>query len=61
MTYAGTEQKWIVYHSEPMPQHQEKTYLSQLEKDIVRARKSLKKLSSHEFKCEPDARAATGK
>lgn len=61
MTYAGIEQKWVVFHSEPMHQHQEKTFLSQLEKDIVKARKSLKKLMGHEFKCEPDARAAANK
>jgi transposase len=37
------------------------TSSTSLEKGITKARKSLKKLSSHEFVCEPDARAAAEK
>ncbi len=59
--YADIDQKWVVYHSEPMHERQEKTFNTNLEKDYEKTRKSLKKLSAHEFVCEPDARAAAEK
>jgi len=59
--YADIEQKWVVYHSDPMHERQEKTFIASLEKDFEKTRKSLKKLSAHEFVCEPDARAAAEK
>ena len=59
--YADIDQKWVVYHSDPMHERQEKTFATNLEKDFEKTRKSLKKLSAHEFVCEPDARAAAEK
>lgn len=60
-SYAGIEQKWVVYHSDPMHTRQEKTFTTKLEKNLEQARKSLKKLTTHEFACEPDAVAAADK
>lgn len=60
-SYAGIEQKWVVYHSDPMHTRQEKTFTTKLEKNLEQARKSLKKLTTHEFACEPDAVAAVDK
>ena len=61
VTYADIDQKWVVYHSDPMHERQEKTFHAALEKDFDKTRKSLKKLSNHKFVCEPDARAAAEK
>src|SRR5690606_1210540 len=44
--YADIDQKWVVYHSEPMHERQEKTFNTNLEKDYEKTRKSLKKLST---------------
>ena len=59
--YADIDQKWVVYHSDPMHERQEKTFATNLEKDFEKTRKSLKKLAAHDFVCEPDARAAAEK
>jgi transposase len=59
--YADITQKWVVYHSVPRQNQQEKTFKTNLEKDFDKTRISLKKLSTHEFVCEPDARAAAEK
>lgn len=59
--YAGISQKWVVYHSEMMHERQGKNFETHLKKDFEKARISLKKLSAHEFVCEPDARAAAEK
>lgn len=59
--YADIDQKWVVYHSDPMHERQEKTFKITLEKDFEKNRKSLNKLAAHEFVCEPDARAAAEK
>jgi transposase len=59
--YADIDQKWVVYHSDPMHERQEKTFLAKQEKNLEKSRKSLKKLTSHEFVCEPDAIAAAQK
>jgi len=56
--YAGIKQKWVVYHSELMQERQEKTFDTNLEKELGMARKSVKKICSPEYACEPDARAA---
>ena len=61
VTYADIDQKWVVYHSDPMHERQEKTFHAALEKDFDKTLKSLKKLSNHKFVCEPDARAAAEK
>jgi len=59
--YAGIRQKWVVYHSEMMHERQEKTFETRLKKDLEKSRISLKKISAHEFVCEPDACAAVEK
>ena len=56
--YADIPQKWVVYHSVPMHERQETNLEANLEKDFKKVCKSLKKLSTHEFVCEPDAHAA---
>lgn len=52
------KQKWVVYDSALMHERQEKTFNENLSKDLDNARKSLKKISSPEYACEPDARVA---
>jgi transposase len=59
--YAGIPQKWVVYHSIPMQEQQEKTFAKRLENDRKKAETSLRKLRAREFACEPDARIAAGK
>jgi len=59
--YAGIPQKWVVYHSAPMQERQEKTFEKRLEKDRKQAETSLRKLGAREFACEPDARMAAEK
>ena len=59
--YSNIRQKWIVFHSEMMHERQEKTLENNVEKDFEKARISLKKLSVHEFACEPDAQLAAEK
>jgi len=59
--YAGIPQKWVVYHSIPMQEQQEKTFAKWLENDRKKAETSLRKLGAREFACEPDARIAAGK
>ena len=57
-TYAGIPQKWVVYHSAPLQEQQEKTRKKRLENDRKKAETSLRKLGAREFACEPDARIA---
>jgi transposase len=59
--YADIDQKWVVYHSDPRYKHQEKTFMTKLDKNLDKPRNSLKKLTTHEFVCEPDAMAAAEK
>ena len=59
--YADISQKWVVFQSKMMHDRQEKTFEKNLEKDIEKTRISLKKISAHEFVCEPDAVAAAEK
>jgi transposase len=59
--YAGIPQKWVVYHSAPMQEQQEKTFAKRLENDRKKAETSLRKLGAREFACEPDARIAAEK
>jgi transposase len=56
--YASIPQKWVVYHSAPMQEQQEKTFAKRLENDKKKAETSLRKLGAREFACEPDARIA---
>jgi len=57
-TYAGIDQKWVLYHSSPMQERMEKTFDDKLKKDYEKAQTSWRKLGAREFACEPDARAA---
>ncbi len=59
--YAGIPQKWVVYHSMPLQEQQEKTFAKRLENDRKKAETSLRKLRAQEFACEPDARIAAAK
>jgi len=59
--YAGIPQKWVVYHSAPMQEQQEKTFEKRLENGKKKAETSLRKLEAREFTCEPDARIAAEK
>jgi len=56
--YAGIRQKWIMYQSSEMRSRTETTFEKNILKETERARKSLKKLLTVEFACEPDARTA---
>ncbi len=58
VNYAGIEQKWVLVHSEKRRAASEKNYQKNLDKRLEKARKSLKKLRSKEFACEPDAQMA---
>lgn len=58
VNYAGIEQKWVLVHSEKRRAASEKNYPKNLDKRLEKARKSLKKLRSKEFACEPDAQMA---
>jgi len=58
VNYAGIEQKWVLVHSEKGRAASEKNYQKHLDKRVEKARKSLKKLRSKEFACEPDAQMA---
>lgn len=58
VNYAGIEQKWVLVHSEKRRAASEKNYQKNLDKRLDKARRSLKKLRSKEFACEPDAQMA---
>jgi len=59
--YADIPQKWVVFHSAPGQNREEKTFNENLKKDFKKDITSLRKLGSVEFACEPDARAAAEK
>lgn len=61
LAYASIPQKWVVYHSAPMQEQQEKAFEKRLENDKKKAEMSPRKLGAREFACEPDARLAAGK
>lgn len=51
----------MLYHSAEIHTRQEKTFESNPEKDLTRAKTVLRKLRAREFVCEPDARIAAEK
>jgi len=55
--YAGIPQKWVVYHSREQQTRSEKTFASRIEKQRKKDETALKKIFSHEYACETDARA----
>jgi transposase len=56
--YGGIHQKWIVVHSRDMQTRKELTFERNLDKLDRKTQKSLKKLTTIEFACEPDAKQA---
>jgi len=56
-SFAGIQQKWVLYHSNEMQPKKLKTYERNLVKDQEKKIKSLKSLKSREFACENDALA----
>ena len=56
-SFAGIQQKWVLYHSNEMEPKKLKTYERNLVKDQEKKIKSLKTLKAREFACENDALA----
>jgi transposase len=54
--YGEINQKWVLFHSNPMQQRMEKTFEKRIDKETKAAISALKKLKSRGFACEPDAR-----
>jgi len=55
---AGILQEWVMYQSSEMRDRTEKTFDKNIIKETEKVRKSLKHLTSIDFACEPDAKAA---
>jgi transposase len=53
--YGGVTQKWVLLLSHKMKEKKEKTLKNKYDKEIGKARKSLKKLMGRDFFCEEDA------
>jgi len=53
--YGGVKQKWVLLLSHKMKEKKEKTLRNKCDKEIEKARKSLKKLMRRDFFCEEDA------
>ena len=53
--YGGVKQKWVLLLSHKMKEKKEKTLKNKFNKEIEKARKSLKKLKGQNFSCEEDA------
>jgi transposase len=60
-SYGGMKQKWILFQSKEMKKRKEKTYDSNVEKNLKTAQKSLNKLKKMEYACEEDANRAAEK
>jgi transposase len=58
VNYGGIDQRWVVVDSREMHARKAKTFDRQLKKELILARKSLKKLGNVVFACEADARKA---
>ena len=54
--YGNINQKWVLFHSNPMQQRMEKSFEKRIDKETKAAITALKKLKSRRFACEPDAR-----
>ena len=55
-SYGGIEQRWVMFHSQPMRERMEKSFQKRQEKDTKSAQVDLNKLMRREFACEADAR-----
>ena len=53
--YGEVKQKWVLLLSHKMKEKKEKTLKKNFDKEIEKARKSLKKLKGHDLFCEEDA------
>jgi len=53
--YGGVKQKWVLLLSHKMKEKKEKTLKNKFDKEIEKARTSLKKLKGQDFFCEEDA------
>lgn len=53
--YGGVKQKWVLLLSHKMKEKKEKTLKNKFDKELEKARKSLKKLKGQDFFCEEDA------
>ena len=54
-SYGGIEQRWVMFHSQPMQERMEKSFQKRLEKDTKSAQVDLNKFMRREFACEADA------
>ncbi|MGN0176169.1 MAG: IS1634 family transposase [Methanobrevibacter sp.] len=59
--YGGIDQTWLVVHSIEAAKRCEKTVENKASKELEKVRKELKKLTTREFNCEPDAVAELSK
>ena len=55
------KQKWVLFQSKEMKKRKEKTFDSNIEKELKTAQKSLNKLKKMEYACEEDANRAVKK
>lgn len=55
-SYGGIEQRWVMFHSQPMQERMEKSFRKRQEKDTKSAQVDLNKFMRREFACEADAR-----
>ena len=55
MDYGGVKQKWVLLLSHKMKEKKEKTLRNKYDKEIEKARKTLKKLMGRDFFCEEDS------
>jgi transposase len=55
-SYGGIEQRWVMFHSQPMQERMEKSFQKRQEKDTKSAQVDLNKFMRREFACEADAR-----
>ena len=53
--YGGVKQKWVLLLSHKLKEKKEKTLSNRFDKEVEKARKSLKKLKGKDFFCEEDA------
>ena len=60
-SYGGMKQKWVLFESEEMKKRKEKTFDSNIEKELQTAQRSLNKLKKMEYVCEEDAIRAAEK
>ncbi len=60
-SYGGIKQKWVLFQSKEMKKRKEKTFDSNIEKELKTAQRSLNKLKKMEYACEEDANRAAEK